>query len=479
MGDGRWLAVAFFRTLRWRLLLAFFAAILVSALVTGGLTLASMGRAFLTERSRSALMSANMVANSVRPLMGTGPSADLEATVRRLGQQLGARVLVTDAQGRVLADQYGQLDGETLAHPEVRSALSGHSETAVRRLADGQALYAAVPVYAGLEVTGVVLLAFDLVPLEAMLAAMARRLVLACLAGGTLAAVGGYILAVLLARPLGALARAARALAEGRLSTRAPVGGSEELAEVARAFNRMAERLEDEDRLRRLFISNAAHELRSPLASIKVLAQAIIDDPGADLELYREFLRDIDREVDRLARLGDALLDLTRFQQRGKLQLRPVPVLEAVHEACERLALAAQARGVEVTVEVPPGLHWDLEPSWFATLVHNLLHNAVKYAPEAGGRVAVGAAAGPAGLVLTVDDDGEGIPPEHQPHLFEHFYRVDSARARQTGGVGLGLAIVREIAAAHGGHVTLESRPGHTRLTVTFPPPGPGRPAPA
>ena len=458
-----------FRTLRFRLLLAFFLVILISILVTGSLTLTNLRRTFMDERRESALMSANMVVNAVRPVLETVSGEELAAMARRQGEQLGARVVVFDAEARVLADQYGELLGTTIQQREVTLALDGESVTSVRQLPDGGALFAVVPVYSGMELVGGVLLAFDLLPLELSLQQWAQRLMVSSLLGSALAALLGYLLAVRFTRPLTGLAAAARRLAEGELATRAPERGAGELVEVARAFNHMAERMEEAERMRGLFISNAAHELRSPIASIKVLAQTLLDEEGNDEELLQEYLQDMDGEADRLALLGDALLDIVRYQRKGSLQLTRVRVQEAAEAAWAEVGRVFDVGAINFVVQMDEELEWPLDGTWFTTLLYNLCYNAAKYVPTPGGQVKVTACVFGDELVTQVEDNGEGIPQEHLSRVFERFYRVDKARSRKTGGLGLGLSIVREIVEAHHGSITVQSRPGKTRFTFSIP----------
>ncbi len=458
-----------FRTLRFRLLLAFFLVILMSILVTGSVTLTNLRRTFMQEREESALMSANMVVNAIRPLMGVGSNEELAAVARRQGEQIRARVVIFDDRAIVLADHYGELTGATVEQEEIAAVLTGESVTSVRQLPDGGALYAAVPVYSGMELVGGVLLAYDLLALESSLADWAHRLWMASLVGSALSALLGYLLAVHFTRPLTGLAAAARSLAAGDLSQRAPERGAGELVEVAEAFNHMADRMEQAERMRALFISNAAHELRSPIASIKVLAQTLLEEEGDDAELVREYLGDIDAEADRLALLGNALLDIVRYQRKGSLEWTEVAVVDAIDAAWAEVAAIWDVTAIDFVVDAGDDLHWPLDQAWFITLVYNLCYNAAKYVPSTGGQIIVTARVVDEMLQLQVEDNGEGISPEHLPYIFERFYRVDKARSRKTGGLGLGLSIVREIVEAHQGTIDAKSRPGKTRFTITIP----------
>jgi two-component system phosphate regulon sensor histidine kinase PhoR len=218
------------------------------------------------------------------------------------------------------------------------------------------------------------------------------------------------------------------------------------------------------ERVRRDFVANIGHELRTPLASIKLLVEtlhtAIHDDP----EAATDFLRRIDVELDGLTQLVRELLELSRIES-GQVQLdrRPVPVDTLLERAAGRLRAQAERAGLTLTVRLAPALPpADVDAARIEQVLVNLVHNAIKFTPP-GGEVTLGAAPDPAGVRLYVRDTGIGIAPAEQPRLFERFYKVDKARAAgamSAGGTGLGLAIAKHLVQAHGGEIGVTSRPG-------------------
>jgi signal transduction histidine kinase len=209
------------------------------------------------------------------------------------------------------------------------------------------------------------------------------------------------------------------------------------------------------ERLRRDFVANASHELKTPVASILALSETLGQAAGDDPEAVARFLSRLEKEAERLAHLVGDLLELSRLEG-GAPEPEEVRLDRVVTTEAERLRSRAEGAGLRLRVEaVAPvlvsGSEADLE-----LLVHNLLDNAVRYTPEGGEvRVSVGQANGSAELV--VDDTGIGIPSRDLDRIFERFYRVDAARSRETGGTGLGLSIVRHVAEAHGGAVQVRS----------------------
>jgi len=286
----------------------------------------------------------------------------------------------------------------------------------------------------------------------------------------------GVLLARYLARPLVRLRAAVTQLARGRLDARVVPGGSSELWDLGLGFNRMAEELGRLDQQRRAFVADASHELRTPVAAIRALAEPLLTDRPLDVATYKEHLHDIVQECDRAGRLVDSLLELARLDMRAEARRQagedaePVDLRVVVAEVVHALEPLAAERGVRL--ELLPGepVTVRADAHLVQTVVGNLVENGVKYTPS-GGLVQVAVGTGGTGLAwIRVKDTGIGIPPEHLPHIFERFYRVDKARSRATGGAGLGLAIAAEAAARLGGRVEVESEVGKgSAFTFTLP----------
>ena len=224
--------------------------------------------------------------------------------------------------------------------------------------------------------------------------------------------------------------------------------------------------------LRRDFVANASHELKTPVAAVRALAEslqtALPDDPAAALR----FAERIGREAERLEVLARDLLDLSRVE-RGTLDVEPVDLVGLVKEVAGGYADLAEERRIRLDTELRPGISMRGDRAQLGLLLSNLIDNALRHTPP-GGTVRVRLDPAESRAVLQVADTGEGIPAGELPRVFERFYRVDKARARQTGGTGLGLAIVRHVAEAHGGTVRVDSELARgTTFTVTLPVGGP------
>jgi two-component system phosphate regulon sensor histidine kinase PhoR len=224
--------------------------------------------------------------------------------------------------------------------------------------------------------------------------------------------------------------------------------------------------------LRRDFVANASHELKTPVAAVRALAETLATALPGDPEAGLRFADRIGREAERLDSLVRDLLDLSRVE-RGTLDVEPVDLVGLVKEVVGGYADLAEERRILLETDLRPGIGMRGDRAQLGLLLSNLIDNALRYTP-AKGTVCVRLDAAESRAVLQVADTGEGIPASEVPRVFERFYRVDKARARQTGGTGLGLAIVRHVAEAHGGTVRVDSELARgTTFTVTLPVAGP------
>lgn len=275
---------------------------------------------------------------------------------------------------------------------------------------------------------------------------------------GLLAAgLGGAFLTGRALRPVREIAGTAARLGASDLSERLPVSGRDEFSELAVSINAMLARLEEAFDRQRRFTADASHELRTPLSIVKANTGLALEHPWPE-DRYREFLAAIDTAAARQSRIVEELLFLAR-SDAGRLarDVGPVCLLEALEEAAE--AVSRPDRPCIRLESIDPALMVPGSGSELTRLFTNLLENAVRHTPPEG-TVTVSARVDAKSVTVTVADTGEGIAPEHLPHLGERFYRVDAARSAGTGGTGLGLAICRSITQAHGGRMTIESQVG-------------------
>jgi signal transduction histidine kinase len=291
--------------------------------------------------------------------------------------------------------------------------------------------------------------------------------VIAAVIVAAVASVGlAVVMARMLARPLREVGAAARRIADGDYAARVPREGPEEIASLADSFNQMAASLEEQERMRRDFIANAAHELRTPLTNLQGYLEALRDGViVADRSTYESLWDEAERLV-RLSRSLDALAE--GDSAAGAPALQALDLAAAIRSAVELVQPSIERAGLTLAVDIPASLPARANQDHLAQVLANLLSNAVRYTP-AGGSVSVRAERRPGDLLVSVANTSEAIPADDLDHVFERFYRVEKSRDTARGGAGIGLAIVKQLVEAGGGRVGAESTDGQTRFWFSLP----------
>jgi signal transduction histidine kinase len=385
-------------------------------------------------------------------------------------ESTNARVLILQRLGRDVLSVQGDSGGAARSSvyqndPVAQEALTsqelarGTVEHEGERFAE-----AALPVEAGPD-GRVLLLSASLSDQLETVDLVERRLLLAGVLALIASVVVGYGAAWLFARRIRRLEVAAERIAAGHFDEPVVDRGTDEIGELAAAFDRMRLRLARLDHARREFVANASHELRTPLFSIAGSLELLADE-NLDEETRAEFVATMRQQVERLSRLAADLLDLTRLDA-GRIAPEAEPIeLDAIARVLgEEFRGVAQARGYALDIDGGEGVRALADEQWVLRAGRALVENALVHTPR-GTAVRVRVSEDGGHARLTVEDDGPGIAPEHLEHVFERFYRVDGARA---SGSGLGLAIARELTELMGGSVEAVSRPGATAFTVVLP----------
>jgi two-component system sensor histidine kinase BaeS len=303
------------------------------------------------------------------------------------------------------------------------------------------------------------------------------------LVGVLLVALGTTAAAVLIFKPvrgrLRSLEDAARKVGAGDLTARAREDGGDEVAALAHAFNQMtgdlhqrAQQLQAADRMRRSLLADVSHELMTPITGMRGYLETLsLHAASLDADTRERYLTIIRDETQRVEHIVGDLLDLARLEGGGDtFDAQDVPLEDLFGRVLARHGQAAGQKGIELTAEVAPGAEIVTgDPMRLEQALQNLAANALRHTPR-GGRVALTAAVEGGAVAVTVSDTGAGISPEHLPHVFDRFYKIDPARTGQSGS-GLGLSIVKAIVERHGGTVTAASRAGEgTTFSIKFPP---------
>lgn len=461
------------RSLRFRLLavvaLVSAVAVVTVVLVSRQAVRTEFGRFEMTTRAFALEDAAEALRTWVR---AGGTPEEAGALLRRFDRPGHRALVLVDSAGQTLAFSSPSLrDARISVLPEGRIEIvhernDGHARSMQRAFVLG-APHAPIGDDAGTPratLYAVPMLEPDGGPEAPFVRSVNRWMVGAVAAAGLLALIVMWLLSKRIVGPVEALTTAARRMERGDWGARVSVRTRDEIGDLSHAFNSMADSLARNETLRRQLVSDVAHELRTPLTNLRAQLEAIEDGiVPADTAA----LRSLHEETLLLARLVEDLQELS-LAEAGRLRLDLGPV--APHQALEAVASAfraqAEARRIAIRLEAeetPPVL---ADSARLSQILGNLVGNAVAHTPD-GGTVTLAARAGADSVRFEVRDTGEGIAPEHLPHVFDRFYRADASRTRATGGAGLGLAIVKHLVEAHGGTVSAAGEPGRG-ATITF-----------
>lgn len=368
-------------------------------------------------------------------------------------------VVITDSQGLVLYDSYGMVEMPGFPIGHIKRAIDGYNVIHSRFYDSTFFVSAFTPIVSKGATIGAVYVHDEDREQGAVLIEMQNTLRNISVIVAIFSVVAVAFIVWSLMRRVKLIIEAIKSVREGQYSHRIEVAGSDELAQLGDEFNSLTDRLRETEEVRRRFVADASHELKTPLASIRLLSDSILQNEYIERETVKEFVSDIGMEAERLNRTTGKLMSLTRIDSHIQEESVKVDMREAVEATLRMLKPLAESRGLTLTVDLCDGCYVLATDDAMHQVVYNLVENAIKYnLPD--GSVAVRLRVENKYVVLTVDDRGVGIPEEDLPHVFNRFYRVDKARSRDAGGSGLGLAIVRDTVHEFGGKVTAANRVG-------------------
>lgn len=382
------------------------------------------------------------------------------------------RIIVTDSEGLAVYDSASEnnIRGKYVLYPELVRALDGQAVFYSHYTTGAFLSRAAMPVMNSGRTVGAVYVCESDSERAALIGSIQRRLATITIGIGAAALVVLWFSIKMLTRRITQLADGVRTVQRGDYSFRLTLSGHDELTELGQEFNNLTERLETTEAQRRRFVSDASHELKTPLASIKLLSDSILQNE-MDADTMREFVADIGAESDRLTRMAQKLLTLSRASadetEGGEHEV--VDVGQTLSRVFRMLVPLADRQSVKLTASVEKGCTILSFEDDAYQILFNLVENGIKYNRE-NGSVHVRVRQEDDTVVIDVEDTGSGIPENALDSIFNRFYRVDKARSRQAGGAGLGLSIVHEMVGRNFGTITVRSTVGEgSCFTVTFP----------
>ena len=376
-----------------------------------------------------------------------------------------SRVMCLDKDAVVLFDTSSgaNLTGKTLPVKQVTDALLG-SES-VEKANDGDDLYinAAVPIINKNDVTGVVFLQSSANDIVSFLSELRNSLfglsVVVCMLVGILI----LALSNVFTAPILNITGKIREMSLGGRRRHLDVNGSNEINALVSEFNKMVDEINTVSDRRQEFVSNASHELKTPLSSVKLICDSILQNPDVKMDVVNEFLYDMNDEIDRLTRITNKLLSLTKMdasaEESEMIELSKINLRGLVRRIIKALKPLADSKQIRIETLVTEDIFATVDSDKLWEAIYNIAENSIKYT-EPGGWVYIEMYRDKQEVYITIADNGIGIKEEETDKIFDRFYRVDKARARETGGTGLGLSIARASIELHGGSIVVESEEG-------------------
>ena len=462
----------------------------ISYSIVANTVIYTVGKYLLDEHEKQQVIQVAKMGETIATLYKNLNVSAIQTKMEDYQNTYNGRAILLDCYGKVQIDGKKQLNGKELLLPEVVSVLNDAKNGAfgVHVYEKYETLnnkffseanktkdkiwidYTTCPLYNNNELIGVFLFSTSLYDLMTNLYSLQNYMYFFLLATATVVFIVTLFLSGYITKPLIFLTRSIQKIGQGDFSLRVPEQGSSEIKKLSKTFNIMSTKLEMLDKSRNQFVSNASHELKTPLTTIKILLENVIYQPEMPKDMQTEFLDDINKEIDRLNLIISDLLTLVSADANTtKLQIEEISFSALVLDTIKKLELVAEQKQQDICVQIQEDCEIQADSPKLIQVVYNLLDNAIKYSPE-NSKIEVKLIKVGQSVVFSVSDSGTGIPKDEQLHIFDRFYRVDKARSRNTGGTGLGLSIVRQIVRLHQGEVTVESEEGKGSIfTVTLP----------
>lgn len=467
----------FFGSLKWRLILLFLLIGIVPGILLRIGMLGSYENRAVSLRTSEILSQAKILANQIASsdyLNSSNTESVIDVQLEQLSTIYDGRVMVIDGSFHIVRDTYELDTGKTIISEEVIKSFYGEEITKFD--SENRYIELTVPLIRSDVVTqekqivGVMMVSVstDSINLNLeYLSLITSVILLVCVF--TIAFVA-WLAAASLVKPLHRLSQSIEEVQTGYGEDELVIDDYTETIEICEKFNSMLGRMKVLDDSRQEFVSNVSHELKTPLTSMKVLADSINSMGDAPIELYKEFMADIGNEVDRETKIINDLLSLVKMDKSaGDLNITNVSINELIEQILKRLKPIAEKQNVELVLESFRPVSADVDEVKITLAFTNLIENAIKYNKQ-DGWVHVSLNADHQYFYLKVEDSGIGIPEEALEHIYERFYRVDKSHSREIGGTGLGLAITRNAILMHRGAIKAFSTEGEgTIFNVRIP----------
>lgn len=423
----------------------------------------------IEELKSQGMILSNILYKSVYLTNGSDPVID--ANINRIADIYDGRIIIVNNTLMIVKDTYSIAKDKYLISDDVIRCLSGNTVIPVNdRKAGHLKLTYPITHKDTKEILGAIVMSFSTKDIHSIRSSMEQRVLLFAITLAVLIVVFSVFFSGILTKPLTSLMHSINHITEGYMDEGISIKGYNEIEKISDAFNHMLSQMQKLESSRQEFVSNVSHELKTPITSIKVLADSLLAQEDAPVELYREFLVDIVDEIDRENKIINDLLSLVKLDKKaGDMHIAQVNINELLELILKRLRPIAQKRNIEMIFESFRPVIAEVDEVKLSLAISNLIENAIKYNVE-DGWVRVSLNADHKYFFIKVADSGIGIPESEQDFIFERFYRVDKARSRESGGTGLGLAITKSVIQMHHGAIKVYSKEGEgTTFNVRIP----------
>lgn len=462
----------YFKSLRFRILIILVILGIVPSVIVTRIVISTYEDKAIAIREASVKNQCDILCNLLikENYMNDSSSQVVNSKLELLSNAFGGRILIVDRDFKIVKDTYGADEGKTLLSSMIIKCFRG--EEAVRYISKSQKIEMAVPVKSPevKQLQGAMLITFSTSEIAATIDGLEQKGILIVGIIVALSILLGYILSTVLVKPFARVTKSIEDLTDGYQNEEISVPDYTETALITDAFNKMLSRMKVLDESRDEFVSNVSHELKTPLTSMKVLADSLVGQQGIPEELYQEFMGDITAEIDRENKIITDLLSLVKMDKKAaNLNIEHLNINQLLEDILRRLRPIADKRNIDLILDSFRPVEADVDEVKFTLAISNLVENGIKYNVD-DGWVRVTLDADHKDFYVKVADSGMGIPQDSIDRIFERFYRVDKSHSREIGGTGLGLAITRSAVTKHHGTIQVSSKEGEgTTFTVRIP----------
>jgi len=401
---------------------------------------------------------------------GDFDNTDIDYEIIRMADVYKGRILVVNKNLKIIKDTYGLESGKYIISDDVVKSFKGLGKNYHNREKNYIKSIYPVTDKENKEVIGVIIMNISTKEILSLRSIMEYKAIIFTISLSIIILMFSVYYSEKLTRPLNNVILSIDKLTEGYMNEKFNIKGYYEIEKISDSFNHMLSRLEKLENSRQEFVSNVSHELKTPITSIKVLADSLLLQDDVPVELYKEFLFDITEEIERENKIINDLLSLVKLDKTsGDLNITNININELLEQILKRLRPISNIRNIELIFESFRPVSANVDEVKITLAISNLIENAIKYNKE-DGWVRVSLNADHKYFYVKVEDSGIGIPVDSQEDIFERFYRIDKARSRETGGTGLGLSITKNIIQMHRGVIKLYSKENEgTTFNVRIP----------